>query len=123
MSANKRKGTAAESALVTFLRGHGWPFAERRALTGAKDRGDVTGTPYIAWEQKSAARICLPEWLRETETERVNAGADYGVLVVKLRGVGAANAGNWAAVMPLRQMTDLLRRAGYGDAPTERESA
>lgn len=123
MSANRRKGTAAESALVAFLRGNGWRFAERRALAGAKDKGDVTGTPAICWEQKSGAKICLPEWLRETEVERVNAGADYGVLVVKLKGFGDMRVGEWAAVMPLRQMTHLLRRAGYGDGLPEQESA
>lgn len=117
MSANRRKGTAAESALVRFLQSRGWPYAERRALAGAKDKGDVTGTPGLCWEQKSAARICIPEWMRETEIERVNAGADYGVLVIKPRGVGETRVDQWAALLPLSVVVELLHLAGYGDAP------
>lgn len=117
MSSSRRKGTAAESALVTYLKEHGWPYAERRALMGSKDKGDVTGTPALCWEQKSAARICIPEWMRETETERLNAGADYGILVVKPRGVGETRVGQWAALLPLAAVVELLHAAGYGDAP------
>ena len=45
MSKAKAKGTAAETALVKYLRDHGFPGAERRAMTGEFDQGDVTGTP------------------------------------------------------------------------------
>ena len=117
MSSSRAKGTRAESALVGYLRDHGWPYAERRALTGSKDKGDVTGTPGVAWEQKSATRIDIPGWLRETETERVNANAEIGVLVIKARGVGATRVDQWAAVLPLHVVVDLLHAAGYGDAP------
>lgn len=43
MSKSKAKGTAAESAVVKYLREQGWPSAERRALNGASDRGDIAG--------------------------------------------------------------------------------
>lgn len=123
MSANKRKGTAAESALVRFLQMNGWPYAERRALAGAKDKGDVTGVPGLVFEQKAAARICIPEWMRETECERVNANADFGVLVVKPRGVGETRVDQWAALMPLAAVVELLRIAGYGDPPVGEKTA
>lgn len=115
MSASRRKGTAAESVLVRFFQSRGWPHAERRALAGGKDKGDLTGMPGLVIESKAAARICLPEWLRETEVERVNASADFGVLVVKCRGYGETRVGEWAAVMRLEDMARLLRLAGYGD--------
>lgn len=138
-------GTAAETAVVRFLRGHGHPHAERRALHGAQDRGDVTGTPGIAWEVKggAAADRCQPAklraWLHETATERDNAGADIGVLVTRVAGVGAARCGLWSAWLTVRDLrwlhgqrtpvaTDLipvrlllvdacrlLAAAGYGD--------
>lgn len=123
MSANRRKGTAAESALVGFLRTVGWPHAERRALAGAKDKGDVTGCIGLVFEQKAANRIDIPAWLRETEAERINAAADYGVLVIKPRGVGDTRVGQWAAVMPLGDLTRLLAAAGYGDGMPEQETA
>lgn len=114
MSAAKAKGTAAEAAVANYLKFRGWPYAERRALFGSVDRGDITGTPGLVWEVKAGATLCIPAWLRETEQERVNAKADYGVLVVKPKGVGAGNVDRWWAVMHLYQVADVLRSAGYG---------
>lgn len=83
MSARPRDiGTAAETAVVRCLRTAGFPHAERRALRGVLDAGDVTGTPGVAWEVKggAAARTAsdgqLVAWLAETERERLTAGAD-----------------------------------------------
>ena len=115
MSKARQKGTAAESAVVRFLRAHGWPFAERRALTGALDQGDVTGTPGICWEVKNHRSYKFPEWMRETVEETENAGAEVGVLVVKPNGVGITAVGDWWCVLSLSALTDLLRDAGYGD--------
>lgn len=114
MSGARRKGTAAETVVVDYLRQTGWPYAERRALNGSKDRGDVAGIPGVVVEVKSGARICLPEWLRETEAERVNDGADYGLLVVKPKGIGPARIADWPVVLPLSAALRLLREAGYG---------
>lgn len=109
----KIKGTAAEGLVVRVLR---WlfPYAERRALQGAKDKGDVSGTPFV-WEVKSVVRLNLPQWLRETEAERANAGAKYGFLVVKLNGYGEAKAHLLPAVLPVVDLLRLLAEAGYGD--------
>jgi Holliday junction resolvase len=115
MSRAKQKGTAAESALVKFLVGQGFPGAERRALTGAFDQGDITGTPCLAWEVKNHKTYKFPAWLEETEIERKNAKADFGILIVKPNGVGLTNQGNWWAVMNVESMVKLLRAAGYGD--------
>lgn len=115
MNKPKAKGTAAESAVVSYLGGHGFSGAERSALAGSNDRGDITGTPGLAWEVKAGVRLEIPTWLRETETERVNAGAEYGLLVIKPKGVGHANVGNWWAVQTLSQAVWLLRQAGFGD--------
>jgi hypothetical protein len=115
MSKAKQKGTAAESALVKYLVGQGFPGAERRALTGAFDQGDITGTPCLAWEVKNHKTYKFPAWLEETENERKNASADFGILIVKPNGVGLTNQGQWWAVMNVNQMVSLLRAAGYGD--------
>lgn len=94
------KGTFAESAVVDFLKSHGWPHAERRTLSGAQDRGDVSGCIGLAFEVKYAnAGMKLGPWLLETGVERLNAGADHGILVVKPLGSGIRNVGNWYAVM------------------------
>lgn len=115
MSKAKQKGTAAESALVKYLAVNGFPNAERRALTGEFDQGDITGTPALAWEVKNHKTYKFPEWLGEIRTETINAKADYGILVVKPNGVGFTNQGQWWAVMPVEEMVQLLRDAGYGD--------
>lgn len=115
-------GTDAERAVVRVLRASGWPHAERRALRGTADAGDITGTPGIVWEVKggNAARRAgdsqVEAWLAETEQERRNAGADIGVLVVQRAGIGPANAHRWWAIVPMRSMHDLLL-APYVDAP------
>lgn len=100
---------------MKFLRENGWPLAERKALTGALDQGDVTGTPLLAWECKNHKSYKFPAWIDEAEVEAINAGADYGILVVKPNGVGLTNQANWWAVLSLENMVQLLREAGYGD--------
>lgn len=115
MSKSKQKGTAAESALVKFLAANGFPNAERRALTGEFDQGDITGTPCLAWEVKNHKTYKFPEWISEIEKEKVNAKADFGILVVKPNGIGLSNQGNWWAMMPVAEMVRLLREAGYGE--------
>lgn len=114
MTAAKAKGTAAETAVVQYLRTRWWPGAERRALAGAKDLGDVTGTPGVVWEVKAGGRLAIPEWLRETVVERDNAGVPLGLLVVKPKGVGVTKVHEWWAIQPLEQATWLLNEAGYG---------
>lgn len=142
-------GTPTETAVVRFLQENGWPAAERRALHGSKDLGDVTGCPGLVFEVKGGAAAMhasdgqVDAWLAETEEERQNARADYGILVMKRKGVGFARAGWWTAVMklgdlhrmlepdalgatvthvwhtPVRmrlyEMTNILRLHGYGD--------
>ena len=115
MSKQRQKGTAAETAVVNHLRENGFGGAERRALHGSLDQGDITGTPGVAWEVKNHKRYSIPEWLGETEEETANADADYGVLVVKPVGIGTTRVGEWWAIMPLDDMLNLLRDAGYGD--------
>ena len=115
MSKAKAKGTAAESALVKFLNGQGFPGAERRALSGSNDMGDITGTPCLAWEVKNHKSYAFPAWLKETAIEKENARADFGILVAKPNGIGHANVGDWWAILSVADMVDLLRFAGYGD--------
>ncbi|GAA1994216.1 hypothetical protein GCM10009799_20380 [Nocardiopsis rhodophaea] len=103
MSRSRDIGTVGESAVVRFLRSHGWPHAERRALAGAVDLGDITGTPGVVWEVKSgrtaeqAGDGLVADWLAETDTERQHAGADVGILITKRAGYGPARAASWWA--------------------------
>lgn len=111
MSRNKAKGTAAESAVRDFLQESGWPSIERLALSGGRDRGDLTGMPGWVHEVKNHKSYSFSEWLKETEEERVNAGAKYGALWVKRHGKGQPR--DWFVVLDGQTFVRLLKEAGY----------
>lgn len=113
-------GTAAETGVVTYLSENGFPGAERRSLQGSVDKGDVTGCPGLCWEVKAGRTLCLPAWLRETEKERRNAKADYGILAIKPVGYGVTRVGKWWASMYHLQWRELAAACGVapqGDPP------
>jgi len=112
VSKHKAKGTAFETLVVNYLRDHGFPHAERRALAGIHDLGDITGTPGLVWECKNHQTLKLAEWIEEAETERHNATADFGFVVAKRRGKGQAE--DQYAIMNLATLARLLVEAGYG---------
>ena len=105
------KGTSAEALVVKYLASNGFPWAERRSLKGAQDWGDVTGTPGLVWEVKYAnAGIRMGEWIGETCEERLNAKADHGILVLKPKGMGAAQIIHWYAAMIAWDFDELLKK-------------
>lgn len=114
---NKPKilGTAAETAVVNWLQENGHRYAERRSLRGVKDRGDVTGIPGICIEVKVAGRrgLLLGPWLKETERERINDNAAYGILVAKPTGLGPRRTGKWLAAMYHKHWTQLVEDGGW----------
>ncbi|WP_017599221.1 hypothetical protein [Nocardiopsis lucentensis] len=123
MSGPRSIGTRGETGVVRYLRAHGWPSAERRALAGGTDLGDITGTPGLCWEIKSgktaeaAHDADVTKWLAETETETLNSGADLGILVTKRRGYSAASAGSWWAHLDLTTWQALTRGRMVVTAP------
>ena len=107
MSKSKRKGTAAESAVVNYLRTQGFPQAERRALNGVLDRGDVAGVVGTVIEVKNCARTELAAWLDEADTEADNDGAQLGVVWHKRRGKGSP--ADWFVTMDGATFAFMLR--------------
>lgn len=114
---NKPKilGTAAETAVVAWLRENGHPYAERRSLRGINDQGDVTGIPGVCIEVKVAGRqgLKLGPWLKETERERKNARARFGLLVAKPTGLGPKRTGQWFAAMYHANWHGLVTDGGW----------
>ena len=108
----KAIGTAAETAVVRYLAAHGFPAAERRALHGATDLGDITGTPSLCWEvkggdaAKDASDNQIADWMDEAQTEAGNAGATYGFLIVARR---RKNVRDWWAVIDVCDLAKLVR--------------
>lgn len=88
---NKAKGTRAETAVVKFLKDSGIS-AQRRALTGSKDCGDIEvhtkGYDFImeikAGKQTSnPSRTQLEEWLRQAKVESENSKMECYLCVVR----------------------------------------
>lgn len=111
MSASRRKGTSWETAIVTYLRSEGATLAERRALNGAKDRGDVAGLPGVVVEAKNATRHEIAAWVDETEQERRNDGAAIGLCWIKRR--GRTSPADGFVVLTGAQAVALLKAAGF----------
>ena len=108
----KAIGTAAETAVVRYLCANGWANAERRALRGSADWGDVTGPPGLVWEvkggeaAKDASDKRVAAWFDETREEAGNAGATYGFLIVQRRQKGVRD---WWAVLDVCDLAKLVR--------------
>ena len=91
MARPKDIGTSAETAAKRWLQANGWPDCDRQPLRGNRDQGDliVCRAPVIVAECKagamaeSASNNLIRDWLEQTETEAVHAGADLAVLVVR----------------------------------------
>jgi hypothetical protein len=106
MSASRAKGTRFESEVVAYLQANGFPYAERRALGGSRDRGDVAGIPGVVLECKNEKAISLATYVKEAATAAGHAKAPTYAAVVKRRGKGPADA---YVVMPLSILAALLR--------------
>lgn len=113
MSRAKARGTAWETAIVTYLRARGWPHAERRALAGKDDKGDIAGVAAgaVCIEAKNAARLELAAWLDEATVETRNADARIGAVWIRRR--GRTSPADGYIVMDGHTFTQLLEEAGY----------
>lgn len=89
----KNAGTAMETMVVRYLAAVlNDDRIERRRLSGAKDRGDVTGVRTVMGERvvvevkDHGGRIQAGPWLNEAAVEAGNDDAPVGVVVAKRRG-------------------------------------
>jgi hypothetical protein len=108
----KQIGTSGESAVAKHLRENGYPNAERRALHGTTDLGDIVGTPFaVEVKAGKAAEVSAPAdllaWQSQTLTETINSGNRIGVLVCKRKGVGATRVGEWWAWLYLPHLAGI----------------
>lgn len=105
MSRQRAKGTAAESAVVDYLKPL-FPYVERRVGNGTRDRGDLTGIPGVCVEVKNCARMELAQWVDEAEVERVNADAEIAACWHKRK--GTTDPGRWYVTMTGETFRALL---------------
>jgi hypothetical protein len=113
VSRSKQKGTAWETAIVRYLATEGWPHAERRALTGTQDRGDISAVVGWVIEAKNCRALTLSTWIDEATIEQANAGADF--CAVWHHRKGKASPADAYVTMTGAQFVRLLRLSGYGE--------
>lgn len=110
--ARKRRGMRTQKLVANYLADRGWPFAES---AGAGRQGsDVTGTPDIAVEVKARTNLDPLAWLRQAEEARRDGDTRLPFAVVRCNGQGE-EAGDYVAMVRLRDLVQTLSEAGYGD--------
>lgn len=120
--ANNRKGKNYERHAARYLRGHGWPYAERKPDPGwrsadrtSPDLGDIRGTDRLVWQVKARTDLSSLDIIRilaETAEQAIAAGADYGVLIQ--RRAGKADPGRWWAWLPVGDLAALVAAGQHG---------
>lgn len=81
---------------------------------GADPRGDVINVPFDV-EIKATAKFSYLQWVKQQTARTVQSGK-MGFIVWRCNGQ-ASKVHEYAALMPLGQLVDLLIRAGYGEMP------
>lgn len=109
--ANHRKARGMRTQLVTaqWFRERGWPFA---TSTGAGRQGvDIENMAGLAPEVKARRDLNLTGFLKQAKANGTN-GLPF--VVVRPDGYGEARVGEWACILTLADLTQLLLDAGYG---------
>jgi hypothetical protein len=113
----RARGWALQNALAAYLRT--W-FPHAESAGAGRPGSDILGTPGIDWECKTA--VAFKEqfrplaWVRQSEA-RAGADGEIPVVVYFPAGIGALNAGNALAIMPVHVLMQLLVDAGWADRP------
>ena len=105
-SPQKRKGHAAELAVVKWLRTQGIQADRIQAGTHA-DKGDVAGWPGVVIEVKDRKAHSWHGYFELLRSQITNAIAYTGVIIAKRPGV--TNVGEWMAVMPVTEWFMLMQ--------------
>ena len=122
MSTARKSGTAAESAVVRWLRDNGWPDVDRAPLRGVLDTGDLTGMPghVISVKHRGTDQpLRWSTWLRDLQRmqrnarpSRMNVDIDgdpfvpSGLIICKR--TGTTDVGDWYAMTTVRDYFDLF---------------
>ena len=114
MNRSGNKGWRGEAPVLDWLKNCGFHRAYRLRTQGVNDKGDVGGIDEAVIEIKNHGIYKFAEWMKETHTEKQNAQARLGALIVKPKGIGDTRVGSWWVMMTLSDFTTLLIDADYG---------
>ncbi|MDT0305089.1 putative PDDEXK endonuclease [Streptomonospora wellingtoniae] len=119
-SSAKKAGARFERQVADYLAAHVDDRIDRRAKTGAQDRGDITGLRHLGQrlivECKDTTAWKPATWLAEAETERGNDDATAALVVAKRRGLSAP--GDQLVMLTLADLVALLTAARDHIDPT-----
>ena len=102
---SRARGLVLQNALASYLRTNGFPGAES---AGAGRPGtDITGTPGIVWENKTAGQLRIKQWVAQAQSH-AKGGTDLPVTVYWPDGVGESRPELAMAIIPLRDLVQLL---------------
>jgi hypothetical protein len=104
-SPQKRKGHAAELAVVKWLRKYGIK-ADRIQAGTHDDKGDVTGWPGVVIEVKDRKTHDWHGYFRQLRAQMTHANAYTGVIICKRP--GHTDVAQWMAVMPVDEWFNLM---------------
>lgn len=91
-----------------------FPGAERRALHGAYDRGDIINVIDLAIEAKAVKVLSLGTWVDEAMVEAINAKVTWHVVAHKRKSKGQAR--DWFATMNLSAFVKMYCRLQFLEA-------
>ena len=110
----RNRGLATERLVADYLR-EWWPYAT--VGRGADPSGDILNISGVDFEVKAVAKFAPLAWLRQSRARTTKSG-NLGVVVLRCNGQGA-NVSEYAALLPLSALVELLLRAGYDKIPLE----
>lgn len=106
-------GTRAESAVLKQILPY-YPTAERLALKGAADEGDIGHCGDFIFEVKGGKQTekvgdaQLGAWMGEAIVEAANRSVGYGVLVLQRKGFGVGRARRWWVWLPAGDLAEIM---------------
>jgi Holliday junction resolvase - archaeal type len=110
MGYNQRKGATFEQDCANYFEERGCDVIRKRPH-GKNDQGDLHGVTFngrkVTVECKNKKRMELSEWLDEAESERINDGGDFCIVIHKRKGKGTKNFGETYVTMTLDTFCEM----------------
>ena len=108
-NARRRRGRETELIFADYLKQHGWTYAE--ATSSSAPGTDIKGVLGVDWELKAKADFD-PKSAMKQQAKRLQENT-IAIAVLRQNGQGEAEIDNWPAVMPVKAIIELLKKAGY----------
>lgn len=113
MSAQRKKGTALETAAAKYFSEKLGIEVRRNPLMADLDQGDLYGIrakgKHFCVEVKNCAAYRLSQWMKELEREMQHSDTDIGCVLFHRNGVGIQNTGKQFVLMDVDILIRLLK--------------